>query len=65
MGRPDIDTSDPEYKDSIEYQTWQYAGMIEQCDGHLGALMDCLEKAGRIGQYLHCLYIGQRWQLYT
>ena len=48
MGRPDIDTSDPEYKDSIEYQTWQYAGMIEQCDSHLGALMDCLKKEGEL-----------------
>jgi len=48
MGRSDVDASDPEHKDTMEYRAWQYAGMIEQCDNHLGALMDSLEKAGQL-----------------
>jgi arylsulfatase A-like enzyme len=48
MGRPDVDVNDPDYKNSTAYRTWQYAGMIEQCDDHLGALMDALKEAGEL-----------------
>lgn len=47
-GRPDVDVDSPKYKKSMEYKTWQYAGMIEQCDTHLGALMHALEEAGEL-----------------
>lgn len=48
MGRPDVDVGNPKYKQSSEYKTWQYAGMIEQCDNNLGALMDALKEAGEL-----------------
>jgi arylsulfatase A-like enzyme len=48
MGRPDVDTNDPEYKNSKEYRTWQYAGMIEQCDNNLGALVEALKQTGEL-----------------
>lgn len=46
MGRPDVDMSDPGYKDTDEYRDWVYAAMIEETDGNLGALLDALEAKG-------------------
>lgn len=48
MGRPDVDSTDGNYKKTDEYRDWQYAAMIEETDANLGALLDALEKAGEL-----------------
>jgi len=48
MGRPDVDSTDGNYKKTDQYRDWQYAAMIEETDANLGALLDALEKAGEL-----------------
>jgi arylsulfatase A-like enzyme len=48
MGKTDVNVGDVKYKKSKEYNTWQYAAMIEQCDEHLGILVEALEEAGEL-----------------
>ena len=48
MGRPDVDSTDGNYKKTDEYRDWQYAAMIEETDANLGALLDALKKTGEL-----------------